>query len=72
MEYTQEQRELIRRIDEISAQMEVAAADNNITLERTGDRFIDAAQTLSASIQQSRDVTILFNRWGDRSANYTL
>jgi hypothetical protein len=65
MEYTPEQRDLIRRIGEVSAQMNSAASENTAALENSGDRLIDAARELSAAMRQTRRTEQLFTEWGD-------
>ena len=65
MEYTNEQRDIIRRICEVSAQMNLTATENMAALESSGDRMIDAIRELSEAMQQSRRTEQLFREWGD-------
>ena len=65
MEYTNEQRDIIRRIGEVSAQMNLTATENTAALESSGDRMIDAIRELSEAMQQSRRTEQLFREWGD-------
>ena len=65
MPYTQEQRELIRRIGEVSAQMRATVASHQAAQLTAARNMLDAATALTAAIDRSNELLPLFLHHGD-------
>jgi hypothetical protein len=65
MEYTAEQRDLIRRIGEVSARMDQLMAEHRMAHAAAGQNLIDAVTALTTAIRQSNEIGVLFTQHGD-------
>ena len=65
MDYNKEQRAIIRRIGEISAEMEATVARHREAQIAAGRNMIDAMTALASAIDRSNELWPLFRRHGD-------
>jgi hypothetical protein len=65
MDYTPEQRDIIRRMGEVSAEIDAANAEQRTAHVETGNRILDAANALVAAIEHSNRLGTLQKRYGD-------
>ena len=65
MEYNEEQRAIIIRMGEISAQIEATVARHREAQIAAGRNMIDAVTALTAAIDRSNELWPLFQQHGD-------
>lgn len=65
MDYTPEQRAIIVRMGEISAQIEATVARHRETQIAAGGSMVDAVAALTAAIDRSNELMPLFLQHGD-------
>jgi hypothetical protein len=65
MTYTEEQRAIIRRIGEVSAQLDATAAAHREAQQAAARGLIDAVTTLTIAINQAAEIGALNQRHGD-------
>ena len=65
MDYSAEQRAIIARLGEISAEFNTAVARQQNAQEIAGQNMIDAVTALTMAMNQSRELVLLHQRYGD-------
>ena len=65
MQYTEEQRAIIQRIGDISAEMDATVTRHREAQIAAGRNMVDAMTALAAAIDRSNELWPLFQRHGD-------